>query len=221
MRILAITDIHGDRNMLERILTDASGPWDLVLLGGDLTHFGSPEDAEWIVERCRELAGSLFAVADNCDSRAIDDRLTALGVSVFQSGRVLEGIGFYGVSAMPPWHGTMYELTEQEIATALADGAQEVDGVERRLVLSHPPPRDTLCDRTAAGRHVGSAAVREHVEHEQPLAVVCGHIHEARGIDQIGGTRVINCGEARRGFYAELRLNEGLDVTLLKAEWTR
>lgn len=213
MQILAITDLHGNEPMLETILGRA-GKWDLLLFGGDLTNFGTVEQAERIIARCREAGPPVFAVAGNCDSPEIDDRLRELGVSLFGRGVVHAGIGLAGVSAMPPWRGTMYELTEQEIADALSTGHEQLRGAERVVLLCHPPPYDTTVDQTAAGIHVGSTAVREHVAAHQPAAVVCGHIHEARGIDQIGASAIVNCGEARRGYYAELVLGEAVEARL-------
>lgn len=213
MRILAITDLHGDRGALERILAEATTP-DLLLLGGDLTNFGTADEAERMVRRCRETGQPVYAVSGNCDSREIDERLVELGVSLFGRGVVHEGLGLAGVSAMPPWHGTMYELSEAEIAVALDAGWQQLAAAERVVLLCHPPPHGTAVDRTRSGSNVGSTAVREHVLRHRPAAVVCGHIHEARGIDRLGETTVVNCGEARRGYYAELVLDAQVDVQL-------
>ena len=34
------------------------------------------------------------------------------------------------------------------------------------------------------------------------------HIHEARGVDQIGNTKIVNCGPARSGYYAVAEVND-------------
>ena len=121
MRMVCITDLHGAPQALDRILSDA-GPADVVLLGGDITSFGTPNAAEFLVRRAMEHCPQVLAVAGNCDSAAIDERLASLGVSLFGRGVMLQGVGFYGVSAMPPWTGTMYELSEDEIAASLGAG---------------------------------------------------------------------------------------------------
>ena len=70
------------------------------------------------------------------------------------------------------------------------------------LHKSHNPPKDTNLDRTDSGAHVGSAGIRKFIEDCQPLLVVSGHIHESRGVDKIGRTRLVNPGALAEGFYA-------------------
>jgi Icc-related predicted phosphoesterase len=213
MKLLAITDLHGDAAMLSRILEDA-GSVDVVLLGGDITHFGTPNAAEALVRRVRAACPCVLAVAGNCDSATIDRRLEELGVSLFRRGVRCGGVGFYGVSAMPPWTGSMYEVTEDEIGAALRTGRNQVSQAKSEVVLSHPPPRDTPLDLTRTGAHVGSTAVRWFIEEAQPALVVCGHIHEARGIATLGATTVVNCGAAHHGLFAVAEMVPELRVEL-------
>ena len=213
MRLLCISDVHGEATVLDGILQHA-GAVDLVLLGGDLTNFGTPNQAERLVAMAQLACPRVLAVAGNCDSAAIDDRLTELSVSLFGRGVVYEAIGFCGVSAMPPWLGQMYELTEDEIAAALGEGYRQIREAPRAVVLSHTPPRGCRLDRTPRGEQVGSTAVRRFIETSQPALVVCGHIHESRGVDMIGAATVVNCGPAYRGQYAIAELNESVQVEL-------
>ena len=62
MRLLCITDLHGRLSKLESILA-AAGPVDVILLGGDITDFGSPNDAERVVRRAQQTGVPVFAVA--------------------------------------------------------------------------------------------------------------------------------------------------------------
>jgi Icc-related predicted phosphoesterase len=213
MRMVCITDLHGAPQALDRILSDA-GPADVVLLGGDITSFGTPNAAEFLVRRAMEHCPQVLAVAGNCDSAAIDERLASLGVSLFGRGVIIQGAGLYGVSAMPPWTGTMYELSEDDIAAALETGRSRLTQPRHEVVLSHTPPRGTLLDRTRRGEHVGSVAVRQFIEHIQPALVLCGHIHEARGIDRLGATTIVNCGPAFDGQYAVAEVDADVQVEL-------
>ncbi len=68
------------------------------------------------------------------------------------------------------------------------------------VLVSHSPPRDTLCDVIASRAHVGSRALRRHLERHQPPLVLSGHIHEAPRItgayrDTIGRTPIVNPGQ--------------------------
>ena len=216
MRIVCITDLHGDPASLDRILADA-GQADVVLLGGDITSFGTPNAAEFLVQRVQQHCPTVLAVAGNCDSQAIDERLASLGVSLFGRGVMHQQAGFYGVSAMPPWTGTMYELSEDEIAGALWTGRAQLTQPRWEIVLSHSPPRGTLLDRTRRGEHVGSHAVRQFIEQVQPALLLCGHIHESRGLDRLGATTLVNCGPAFAGQYAVAELDSQVHVELREA----
>jgi Icc-related predicted phosphoesterase len=215
MKLLCLTDLHGAERSLHRILMQA-GSVELVLLGGDLTNFGTPNQAEILVNLTRGYCPLVYAVAGNCDSPDIDQRLIDLGVSLFGRSVNHQGIGFLGVSAMPPWHGQMYELTEEEIAKALQSGVEQVGKAERSVVLSHAPPRGCRLDLTRSGQHVGSSALRRFIDEHQPALVFCGHIHEARGMDSIGLTTVVNCGTAFDGYYAMADIAEKIEVSLHK-----
>lgn len=201
MRLLGITDLHDKRSVLERILAEA-GPVDVVLLGGDITNFGGPNDVERLVRAIQAAPARLFAVAGNCDSAEIEARLVRLGVSLFERGAVVEGVGFQGLSAMPPWRADMYHFSEEHLAAALDAGYDQLHGARSHVVLSHPPPRAERIDHTQHGRNVGSTALRAFIDRVQPDLVVCGHIHEGRGTEQLGRTLVVNCGTAAAGCYA-------------------
>lgn len=85
------------------------------------------------------------------------------------------------------------------IADALAERGAEVAAGEA-IWVCHSPPRDTRCDLTGAGRHVGSRALRAFVERCQPPLVLSGHIHESPRVsaswrDLIGRTAIVNPGQ--------------------------
>jgi Icc-related predicted phosphoesterase len=213
MRLLCLTDLHDQRSALERILAQA-GPVDAVLLGGDITNFGAPSEAERIVREVQARAPRVLAVAGNCDSTAIEQRLVELGVSLFQRGLLVEGVGFQGLSAMPPWHPQMYQFTEEQLAHALNQGYAQLNGAQPHVVLSHPPPRAERVDYTQRGHHVGSIALREFIDRVQPSLVICGHIHEGRGLEQLGRTQVVNCGAAASGSFAIVEIGDEPRVEL-------
>lgn len=93
--------------------------------------------------------------------------------------------------------------------------------------LGHAPcrPREARLGRTArqnayvvavlrSGEHVGSAVLRAFIEREQPDLVLCGHIHESRGLDVIGRTQIVNPGPTAAGHYAVVDVNEEVTVHL-------
>jgi Icc-related predicted phosphoesterase len=208
MRLLAITDLHGDAARLEAILV-AAAPVDMILLGGDLTDFGTPEDAAQLVRRAQAAGPPVWAVAGNCDSPEIEHDLAVMGISLHGRGIVHDGVGLCGLGAMPPWgkHMNMYHLPEEELAERLEAGYASIHAAARQVVLSHAPPHG-LRDRTHLLQHAGSLALRRFIERRHPALVLCGHIHEARGIDHLGPTVVVNSAPARAGFYAVVEIGQ-------------
>jgi len=203
MVILGISDLHGRIDALEAILAQA-GQCDVVALAGDITHFGSPQDADHIVELCRSHANRVLAVAGNCDNARVDDRLNEIGVGISVRGITIDGVGFHGLSGIPPWRPGMYQFPEEVLAANLQVGFQQITDAVRHVLLTHVPPRQTGVDRVLWGCHVGSRAVQEFVSNVQPDLVLCGHVHEGRGVEVHGKTRIVNCGHAASRYYAKI-----------------
>jgi Icc-related predicted phosphoesterase len=201
MQLVAITDLHGRLEALQQILADAGKP-DVVLLGGDLTNFGSPKDVDRVIRTVQETTASVLAVAGNCDSAAIDQRLDELGVGLHGRGRTCGNVGIHGLSAIPPWKRGMYQLSEEDLDAAIQSGYSAIRDARHHVLLAHVPPRGTKLDRTFFWTHAGSVAVRSFIDRVQPALVFCGHIHEGRGIEKIGETTVCNCGFGGHGEYA-------------------
>lgn len=214
MRIAYVVDVHDRVQAVDEALA-AIGPVDALIIGGDITTGGTPEDAAGAVERWRGLAPRLLVVAGNMDSPAIDARLAELGVALDGRGVVLDDVGFFGVSGAPlsPLR-TPYELAEDEIERRIEAGYAAVRGCRATVFCPHTPPWGTACDRLRSGQHVGSAAVRSFIEHAQPDVVLCGHIHESRGRDLLGRTEVVNPGPVAAGHYAIVEVGDGVAVRL-------
>jgi len=222
MVIIGISDLHGRLNILKAILAQA-GQCDVIVLAGDLTHFGSPKDADNIIEACRSCAPHIFAVAGNCDNEGIETRLVELGVGIAGRGIIVDGVGFHGLSGIPPWRPGMYQFSEETLASSLRRGFEEIADSLCHVLVTHVPPRQTNLDRVLWGCHVGSHAVREFISTCQPHLVVCGHVHEGRGIDVQGKTTIVNCGHAASGYYAKIVLpqagrQEDIQTELCRAD---
>lgn len=214
MRIAYVVDVHDRFDSVPRVL-EQIGDVDVVLVGGDITTGGTPEDAQRAIELWRPLVPRMLAVAGNMDSAAIDARLAELDVSINGSGRLIDDVGICGVSAAPlsPLH-TPYELDDDELERRADAAFDAIRGARVRIFCPHAPPHDTECDRVRSGEHVGSVVVRQVVEREQPDLVFCGHIHEARGIDFVGESRIVNPGPVSAGHYAVLDVGESLSLAV-------
>jgi uncharacterized protein len=212
--IAYVVDVHDRFEAVPEVIA-AIGAVDLLIVGGDITTGGTPDDAETAIEQWKPLAPQLLALAGNMDSPAIDARLADLGVGLDARGVVFGEIGVCGVSAAPlsPLR-TPYELGDEELERRIESAFDAVASSRFRIFCPHAPPQGTTCDQLRDGRHVGSVVVRRIVEQEQPDLVLCGHIHEARGVDEIGRTRIVNPGPATAGHYAAVTVEGELSVRL-------
>ncbi len=212
LKLLAFTDIHGSYERVDRIISSERGV-NGIIIGGDLTTYGTPEEGEKAIQLFSNSGVPVFAVAGNLDSPAFDTTHEELGVSINAKGRLLGEIGIFGVSASPftPMH-TPYEISEEEIARRAELGWKDVRSARWKIFVPHAPPRNTKLDRITLGTHVGSTAVRTFIEEHRPDVVVCGHIHESRGIDTIGKTKIVNCGPAGKGYYAVINIDNETTV---------
>jgi Icc-related predicted phosphoesterase len=214
LKIAFLVDVHGRFEAVGDAMRSI-GEADLLVVGGDITTAGTPDDARRAIEGWRRLAPRLVALSGNMDSPEIDALLGELGVGLDARGVAFGEVGVFGVSAAPKSPlNTPYELTEEELANRIAKGFDAIRACPVKIFCPHAPPRGTACDRLRSGEHVGSVAVREFVEREHPDVVLCGHIHEARGIDELDDSRVVNPGPAAAGHYAIVEIGETVSVRL-------
>lgn len=185
MRALLLSDIHGNMSAVKEIATVEEGI-DIVLVSGDLTDFGPPESASEIVEALEER-GPVYAVPGNCDPPRVEGALDEAGVLIDRRAAwhgefQIAGLGGSG----PTPFGTPREYTEDELSHGL-ERARGTDGMS--ILVSHSPPLGTV-DLDSRGRRLGSRAVLDFVEAEQPSLVATGHVHEARGDGAVGDSLV-------------------------------
>ena len=204
MRIVAITDIHGRSERakkLAEILKEEK--FDILLIAGDITNFQGREKAEEILTHFLSLQKPVLSVFGNCDGRDVPEFLREAGLLLHDRRMEIKGVGIVGVggSNRTPF-GTIWELREDEILAVLERNYRKGD-----IILSHAPPHRTKADRVRFGMHVGSKALREFIEKNKPPLVIAGHIHEARSVDNLGETFVINPGPLFRGYYALIDFN--------------
>ena len=212
MRIIALSDIHGAYRRANEILARESSA-DVVVISGDLTTNGSAHEAEEAIKQFQSNSKLVLVVLGNMDPPALERTMENLGTSINSKGIVLKEAGFFGVSGSPftPMH-TPYEIPEDEIARRAEQGLRDVAPARWKIFVPHAPPRDTKLDKIFLGKHVGSTAVRALIEERQPDVVICGHIHESRGIDTIGRTQIVNCGQASKGEYVLIDLGDEVNI---------
>jgi uncharacterized protein len=214
MRIIAFSDVHGSYSRLEETLRTET-PFDAVIIAGDLTTHGTTDEAGSVIRRLQKFGKPVLAVAGNMDLPDFDSAYELMGVNINAKGIVVGEMGFFGVAGSPftPMN-TPYEISETEIARRANMGLRDVDSARWKIFVPHAPPSGTGLDKILIGKHVGSLAVREFVEVHQPDVLVCGHIHESRGLDALGKTQMVNCGAAAHGYYAVIEISDTVEIRL-------
>lgn len=214
MIIVGLTDIHGHTKALSELLPKLPKS-DVLLLAGDLTHFGDKDDAAEVLEVLRQYNERVFAVPGNCDRPDVGLYLEEEGVSLHGKYVNVDNVTFLGVGGSLPCPGrTPNELAEGEFEKLLQMCGRNIKADMPVVLLTHQPPYGTRADLVGAGRHVGSTSIRRFIDDIKPAVCICGHIHEARSKDTAGQTIVLNPGPASQGFYAYV----GIDTELQLAE---
>ncbi|MFP4654385.1 MAG: metallophosphoesterase [Methanohalobium sp.] len=215
MRILAITDLHGNYSKIIPLL-QKSGEIDLVLIAGDLTNFGPDEKAEKLIDM---FESPVLAIPGNCDPKSLLDVLERRDINLHNSSRTIGDVTFIGLGGSNPTpFNTPFELEEDEIESnleTLINEAEKTDNVS--VLLTHAPPHCTL-DEVPAG-NVGCRSIAKFMDRMD--LIVCGHIHEARGVMEFGKSIVVNPGMGSDGYGALIDINVDetpkIDVQLIKA----
>ncbi len=219
MRVAAAGDLHcreAQRDLVRDAFAAVRDTSDLVLLAGDLTTHGEPEQAAVLADACRELELPVFAVLGNHDWHA--DRVDELrpiladgGITLLESGWAIcevagVEIGVVGtkgfVGGFPGSHlpdfgepllREVYAESGREVA-ALDAGLREVAHCPLRLVVLHYAPTAATLVGEPEGiwAFLGTDRLAAPIAQHEPDLVVHGHAHAGAFEAQIGAIPVRN-----------------------------
>ncbi|MGQ9565932.1 MAG: metallophosphoesterase family protein [Candidatus Bathyarchaeales archaeon] len=211
MKLLVTTDFHGAWVAFEKTIEKArEAQVDAVIICGDITHFGSVQQAEQLLSLLLPLNLHVLFVSGNTDPPQLATARINGTTNLHATCQKIGDYNFIGVGAPHP----TFEVPEGKIGEWLKTGATACAQTKHFVIVAHVPPKNTKVDLAFLGGHVGSLSLRQFIVEKKPLAVLCGHIHEARGVDQIEDTLIVNPGPARKGYYALLELTEKVDVEM-------
>jgi Icc-related predicted phosphoesterase len=200
VRIGAVADIHYRREKegrLRHFFEEAARRVDLLLLGGDLTDFGVPEEAEILA---RDLAGAadvpVLAVLGNHDfesgrEQEVAQVLRAAKVRVLDGEACeVKGLGIVGVKGFAGGfgRGTLEPWGEPMIKQFVKEAVDESLKLERALARLRTPQRVALLHYapikdTVVGEpeeifpFLGSGRLEEALNRFGVAAVFHGHAH--------------------------------------------
>lgn len=210
---ICIGDIHDEIARIKDIpeLAQARG----VIISGDLTMARGAAAARRVLDAIEAINPVVFAQIGNMDKPEVTDFLQEKGCNIHRSVAALTpevAVMGVGTSGITPFN-TPSETPDETLGEWLDETYAQASQYDAAVVVVHDPPFDTKCDDLGNGVHVGSKAVRAFIERVQPPVVLCGHIHEARSVDTIGNTTVVNTGMLSEGGYAKLTVS-GKDVRI-------
>jgi uncharacterized protein len=190
-KVLAVSDTHGDNKKIQELADLAEKEKvDLVVLAGDFSkdHEEIPENV--IGPFLKENRRVVFVPGNH------DTISTTYFISEMYKIKHLHGkatmygdIGFFGCGFANIGPNA---ITEEEILYQLKLGFEEIKDAKTKVMITHSHPAGTNMEKLTQIMP-GSVAVRKAIEEIKPDLVICGHVHEGEGIEEmIGNSRVLN-----------------------------
>jgi Icc-related predicted phosphoesterase len=219
VRIAAAGDVHADertRSRVEEAFTNVAAAADIVLLAGDLTTHGRPEEARVLADAARPLEIPVYAVLGNHDWHedrvdevvseledagivVLEREATTCEVNGVEVGIVGEKgfVGGFPGSALPdfgePLLRQVYAETGRDVE-ALERGLEAIEACALRIVLLHySPTMSTLQgEPETIWAFLGSNRLDGPIQKHKPDLVVHGHAHSGTFAGAIGAVPVYN-----------------------------
>ena len=220
VRVAAAGDVHcrvDRRAAIRASFASLRGEADLLLLAGDLTTTGEPEEGAVLAEACRGLGMPVLAVLGNHDWHA--NRRDELVAAIEQGGDVVVldrdwrtcectgvEVGVVGlkgfVGGFPGSH--LPDFGEPLLREVYAETTRDVEALERglravvlcplRIVLLHYAPTDATLLGEAPGiqAFLGTDRLAAPIAEHEPTLVLHGHAHAGTFAASIGTVAVRN-----------------------------
>ncbi len=220
IRIAAAGDIHlgreGDRERAREAFAGLQGRVDLILLAGDLTTHGEPEQAAMLADAVHDLGIPIIAVLGNHDwHSARADEVTAVleqaGIVVLdRSHHILEVCGAeVGVAGTKGFVGGfagshLPDFGEPLLRSVYAEGIAEVAALDEGLraislcpfrigLLHYAPTTQTLeGERQDIWTFLGTDRLAAPILEHNPDLVLHGHAHAGTFSGRVGEVPVYN-----------------------------
>lgn len=208
MKILAVSDMHGEYMKIIEYLK--KNTVDLIILTGDITHFGPPELAEEIINEISSFDIPVLAIPGNCDPINLYGNIdNSNAINIHGRSVTIKNIGICGFGGSNPTpFNTPLEFDEVEIYDEARKAMESIKDHKVTLFITHAPPVGTKTDILPSGDHVGSESIRRVIEEFQPTLNICGHIHESRAMDEVGKTKVVNPGMLSEGHACMINIDD-------------
>jgi Icc-related predicted phosphoesterase len=202
VRIAAIADIHVGtvpNPAFQSLLTQVTGAADVLVICGDLTHHGQPEEAELVARDLGRLRIPVLAVLGNHDCHSEQEGevrriLKSAGIHVLDGeGAEVKGIGFAGVKGfatgfgrrvLEPWgEGLIKQFVREAVneALKLESALASLSTPQRIALLHYAPVIDTVQgEPLEIYPFLGSSRLEEPLNRYAVTAAFHGHAHHGQ-----------------------------------------
>lgn len=211
MKFLVISDIHGNIDVLNKMDSQFNEA-DAVLFAGDFCECFKPETSKPTMEALLKKHDEIYSVLGNCDEPDFIEEMEDAGINAEKTLNYTQGLAIIGSGGGSKFTGkTPNEREESDLISDfdILDQEEFEGDYSNVIIISHNPPKDTVCDAVNPELHAGSQQFRDLITEKRPLAVVTGHIHEGCGVDKIQDTVIMNSGSlGEKGTYGWLEVEK-------------
>ena len=197
LRILAAGDFHADTKVAKNLAELAEKEnVDLVILNGDIVE---EDKTEGIIGPFLAKNKKVLIVPGNHETIATTDFLAELyGITNLHSYAVkYKDVGLFGCGGADVG---LTQLTDDEIFETLRKSYERVKDMPKKIMVTHIHPAGTKMEKFSHFVR-GSKGLMKALETFKPDILICGHVHEAEGIEEkIGKTLVMNVGRKGKVF---------------------
>jgi Icc-related predicted phosphoesterase len=217
LRLAAVGDLHltgseKESDQVRQTLAILRGQAEVLLICGDLTAHGRPDEIRAIVEGVADFDGTVITVLGNHDHESdcsieLTRMLQSVGIIVLDGDCAIVGdVGFAGVKGFGGGFGSEHveAFGERALKSFVRASSAEADKLDRALrqlrtpkkvVLTHySPVTDTLVgEPETIWAFLGSSWLADALDRHQVSAAFHGHAHLGRPEGRTtGGTPVFN-----------------------------
>lgn len=184
MKILAFSDVHGEKSALIKIKnkTIKENP-DLLICAGDISFF--TQKLKSIMNYLEKLNKPILIINGNHESiESIEKYKSKNIIPIHNKTYEINNFIFFG------YGGGGFAQTDKNLEKSI----EKQNFKNKKLILiTHAPPYNTKLDLLVD--HVGSKTIRNIILKYKPILSISGHLHENETVtDHIKETECINPG---------------------------
>lgn len=202
MRIAATADIHFSPQSYDRVrepLARVREEADVLVIAGDLTNYGRPEEMHSLLNALVRLRVPIVAVLGNHDYESGQEQelikmMTTEGIKVLDgSSYERDGIGFAGTKGFLGGfgRGILTAFGEKEVKAFVQASLDEAMKLERSLamlrttktvIVTHYAPvcETVLGEPAEIWPYLGSSRLAEVIDRHQAVLALHGHAHHGQ-----------------------------------------